>query len=834
MERSQSNREIPPRRALAATGVVIVLMAVLSVQDYFDHYSLYFTAAYILLAGAAMVLVFLTPPGAASEDLSSDPARAASSLAPAAALIWTGLCAALSYLPATQSRILISALVIAGSLLSACLLAWRRSSMHVAALPALASYILMVSSPVLYMEHEWYPVRDRVFEVGVAACYLLIIIPSVVKMKGAAALALYLAAGTFLKGLGIYQWEIDPQHRDMIPLIHQGALSFLDGRHPYRIYFCGHDLPMTYLPLMWLSYVPAVAAKIEPRVMSVLFSIGSALLIYRWKGRGGGGAREEFFVYLAAVWYMQAEVIWVAVFAENTPFWFFTFFFLWAVVRDRRAEAAIFLGLMLAVRHFSLLFVPFAVVWFLLGRRGGGKETGKTRAGNLFYPALAAAIACIIVVPFIVGSAQSFFFGTLHWLTSFGPTHRTWWEAQISLSPLFYAGRHEKMLLWVQVALYSLVFLAFLIAALRRKFSPAFVRLNLWAFFSIAYILFLLFNSLMWRHLHIMGIVLILFSLVVRILPEESAGGETSMLQRALAALSSKAVAWVALALIIGAGSCIFLSGLYGFFVRDDMVRDAAVIGQELRPGDLLVDYAYSNAWPVLDGTPFLPAEFHPGIKHSLRLRSQFPPVFKRVVVVTSGKQFTVPGDAPDLMDYMKLVSTRKVGRLKVYTLENPCAGSELGRLSENIDWIQSVSLVSGEKKIFAEKIAGEFKFPDLDPRYAVASSKLFVQLADRNCVLAFPPARADLEMEVNVPLDARLWIQTGLNDYALWPGLAPVDVKVAGEDLDKLFVHPNEQGWYVWHAGRSPGDGRVRLSFSSDRRKMRFFCFDLVATRPD
>jgi hypothetical protein len=818
------------RRARAAVGIVVVALGSLSVQDYFDQYSLVFTAVHIVLIGLALALVLLSP---AAGEAAPGPAatRRSRASALAAALAWTGLCAGMSYAPSLHSKVVVGAVVIAGSILSAVLLVLRRGPLAVAALPAIASYLLMLASPLLYWEHAWYPVHDRLEQIGIGACYAAVVVPALFRMRPALALAIYIVAGSFLRGLAIYQWEMDPAHRDMIPLIHNGALAFLDGHNPYRIYYCDHDLPLTYLPLLWLSYLPVVAAGLEPRIMSVLLCAASTVLLYLWKGRRRGD--DDLFLYIAGVWFFQAEVIWVAVFTESPPYWLFAFLLLWAVVRRRKGAAALALGLMLATRHFALLFAPFALVWFLL--REDGDRARPLDAGFLIYPAASAAVACLFIAPFVVGSPLSFFFGTFHWLTSFGPTHRGWWDVAVSLSPLFYSAHLEKMLLPLQGAIYAAVFLGFLAAAARKKFSPSWVRRNVWVFAAAAYLIFLVFNSLVWRYLHLMGFALVLYAAATRHLQEAGGapGGWTEGLFAWLrAAARRRAAAWAVLAVVVVGGSTVILKGAWGFIHRQDIVESAARISKTVRPGDLLVDYTYFNAWPVLEGTPFPAATLEPMIKHSLRLRSQFPPQFRRVLIVTSGNHFVYPADAPDLAAYMTVSSKKRVGRLTMIVLENPLAGAVVGQLTQSFGWVQAVSLTIKGRLYKAEKAGEEaFKFPPLDPRYAIKPGKMPIQMGDRPCILASPPRASTLRIVLSIPMRARLWLQTAVSDYALWPGLGSVDVGIEGIGPARTISSPDEQGWYVWPVGLTDADGRLVLTVSSERKKRRFFCFDLVAT---
>ncbi|MFH1435020.1 MAG: glycosyltransferase family 87 protein, partial [Pseudomonadota bacterium] len=798
------------RSGPAALSCIVLSLAVLSLQDYFEKRSLNFTIAYIVLIAGALMFVFLTKQdgGAGEEDRDrAVPSRARTWPVTAVAAAWTLGCGALSLFTAAHSKLLVGGIVAAGALLTSCFLLMRRGSMAAAVLPAVAGYLLMFSSPVPYMTHGFYNQTDLLFRFGIPACFLVVLLPSVTSMRPAAALAVFLVAGTFLRALSVYQWEGCP--RDMIVLIHQAALRFLDGYNPYRIHFCGHDLPLTYLPLLWLSYVPAVLAGLDPRVMSVIYAACCAVIIYRWKGKK---EHAGVFMFLAVVWFFQAEVLWATVFAESAPFWLLACLFMWAVARGRKVEACLFFGLMLGVRHFALLFLPFALVWFMT--RGGRDDADAAARRNiswkgLVYPAVSGVMATAVIAPAILANSRAFFFGTLHWLTSFGLVHRDWWDQELSLAPLFYAGHIEHMLLWIQIGLLASAFLVFLVLAWRRKFAPRFVGGTVWAFCSMAYIGFLLFNLIVWRHLHVMGFMLVMFALAVRINQGGPAVRQASALEaffrRRLASAGVRTAALALIAVVNVFGASVLGWGLYSFFNKAGMEKDAMTIQKSLEPGDLVVDQIYFNAWPIMEGTPMKPMVMDRAIQYTVRLRSQFPPQFQRAVFVTSGNHFVLPDDAPDLSGYMKQISVQKVGKLNVSIYKNSLHGKIISRLSDNFSWVREVLLrkldtgpAGGKQEIAAERMDGEFEFPDLDPSTSVAPRHLLILYTPRLCILSFPPLKAELVTRASFPRDGRVWLQTAMDDQSAYPGLEPVKVTSSTGGQVKAFVHPNDQGIYT------------------------------------
>jgi len=804
-----------------AGGCVAIAMSILSVQDYFDEWSLYFTWAFIACIALCIFLIFLSSTGISS----CQPRYRQEKITLILASIWVIGCAICGhFFRQFHSELLIGGISIASALISAFMFAFMGSSGWVSSLPVIASYILMMSSPVFYMDHQIYPRWGTVESTVVLCCYATILIPVFFTRKGIVALFCFLVAGTALRIIGIMQWEIDPAHRDMIPLIHYANLSFLHGNNPYRLYWCGHDLPLTYFPVLWLSYLPAVIADIPPRTISVLLSIASTIVIYLWKGKNE--KLLDLVLYFCAIWFFQMEGMWVAMFAESPPFWLLTFLFLLAFRHGKKFYSALLLGLMLASRHFSLLIFPYALLYLLYEKKDGKNFDLK----NIFYPLMAVTLAAVIILPFLVKNATGFWYGTLHWLGNFGTTHKNWWEHEVSLAPVFYSRGKEKILPLIQAGGFISIFILFFLLWKNQKFNTQFLITKHWIFLTMSYFFFLLFNTLVWRHLYLMPVGILCFTILQSSFPEahEKVKEQSSFLKTKWFPML------ISLQVLVSAISGAFIiRSLIVFLDKKGFAKDTETILKQVQQGDLLVDNVFFNAWPILEGTPFDLKKLNESAVHSFRLRSQFPPIFKRVIVATSGSHFVIPYDTPDLLTYMEMNPPQKIGKLKVFTFNNPLTGEIVSKLSENMNWISSVEIQENEKKLIAINDNGRFHFDELDPRYGIEVVKLDILLADRSCILWSAPVTGVLKVEIQSHLEGRFWLQTAIADRAIWPGLETVEYEAKIKNNSISFSQPNEQGFYVWHLGYLENGEKLILKMHSKRKKQRFFCFDIITTLP-
>jgi hypothetical protein len=825
------------RTVRSALALITGLATVMCLPDHFDLSTWPFTNAYMALFVMALVAIWRMRPargggsGLAEDALwwrDLDPGlRRARLLAAGLAVVLGGM-----YVPSW-----IHTPVVTGStaLAAACVVAvilWHPGSVRLGAIGTAAVFLFIIASPLEYTNHVFLPVRGVAGHVtlglafaGLAACALL---PVRVRWV----LVLVLVVGTALRIESLVQWPMDPLRRDMPVLMNYGIDSVLAGRFPYRMFFCSHDVPQTYLPVLYLTDLPFVAAGLDMRWGQLLATLVTAVTIYEW-GRGGPGLRQVG-LFLAALFYLMPETLWSVVHAEPPPYWMWGALFMWAVIHRRYLAAAIFLGITLGTRHFAYLMVPFAVIWY-------GFVLRSVREAYL-YLVVGAVVASAIVMPFALIGPVSFVFGTFHWLTMFGETHRTWWHIYISYAPLFYALHKEHWLFVIQAGVFAVLLVVSLAIEVRarrqgRSLGPAW---RPWWFMTAAYLFFIMFNSIIWRYLHAMPIILLAFLVALRLQDRADvpARGDPRIV-----AFTRRPVAFGAVALVLGlafAGALGYMGWAFHHSHDHEAVRaDAREALGMLREGDLLVDKGLFNAWPIMEGAVFRGRDLPPGVHYVIRMRSQFPPSFRRVLYLDGADLFEPRRDARDLLTYMRYAGHVDGRRSRIHVFENPRPTRVTWRLSRDIDRLERAEL-TGKKAGVAmglRRPGGRFFFHDAAPPYYFAGWHMIRSMFNRwTCILAHPPGgRREIRFEFTVPVGGDGWLVTGLDDFALWASRTPVTIRLTGPGLPDgglSFVHPNEQGLYVWSLG-STSAGEYMARVTSPDPRQRVFCFDVALGEP-
>ena len=221
-----------------------------------------------------------------------------------------------------------------------------------------------------------------------------------VAVVAAAAVALYIVVAASIIGAA-------PYHSDAVVAAHAAAERLLAGKHPYEGFDLVAELGRFGLPetfatpledgtrLRSLQYpalafvVPAPFVALGLRDLRVLYAaeILLAFALVLWLVPAGW--RAVALVCCVG----NAAILDQFVGAGADPLWAVLVLAAWAFRHGR--SGAIFLGLALATRQTAWLVAPFAVAW--AWQRSGPREAALRAA-------VAAAVALLIHVPFLVGA----------------------------------------------------------------------------------------------------------------------------------------------------------------------------------------------------------------------------------------------------------------------------------------------------------------------------------------------------------------------------------------------------------------------------------------------
>ncbi len=336
----------------------------------------------------------------------------------------------------------------------------------------------------------WTPERLTLLIVGLITLLLLLRFPAIAIALGAFAL------GTIIRVIHMDNIPIVPEHGDMLPLV-QGALGhFLAGLSPYRTYQMPWEVPLTYLPVTWLSYLPAYLLGVDLRWTNIGAELVIAGAIIWLSGQRNGWEtawRREPGLVLWGWLYLQPSVIhWDT--GNTAPItWALLAVALALTLAERHTAAAIALGVTAAGTPFVAVFALFIGLHWL--RERGPVETVRLTA-------IAGIVAAVIIAPFLLWAPGDFVTGTYRWFNHIdGWPRQKWletdppiWSVITGFSGEFWARGAQGWLKPIQ---------ALIVLSIAGLYWLRGARLTLLTSHAVAAFLgFMLFNPVLWPYLY--------------------------------------------------------------------------------------------------------------------------------------------------------------------------------------------------------------------------------------------------------------------------------------------------------------------------------------------
>jgi hypothetical protein len=361
----------------------------------------------------------------------------------------------------------------------------RETDVHWVAWLAPLAFVLSISDIFSFVDEGWSLTRALVFGGGtLALCFA-----ALRRAPATVVAALSLALGIGLRSIHIKYIPIDPSLGDMLPLV-QGALdNVLAGRSPYTMYQMPWELPLTYLPLTWLAYAPAYLTGIDIRWTNVVAEllVGGAAVFVGSRLQGG---RSDAPLLMWAWLFLSPSIIhWDMV--TSAPIGWAALAWMLALVVTRQHFAPVALGVTAGTTPFVAVFAPFvALLWVY--------ERGWTTL--LRRGLIAAAVAGVLILPWFVWSPDQFLEGNVRWFNDLNrfPGEK-WAEEETWVQITGFAGEFWRRgwETWLKPIQAALVLLVAAVYAARR--AP---RAALLPHTVAAFILFMLFNPVLWPYLY--------------------------------------------------------------------------------------------------------------------------------------------------------------------------------------------------------------------------------------------------------------------------------------------------------------------------------------------
>ncbi len=314
--------------------------------------------------------------------------------------------------------------------------------------------------------------------------------------------------GCLLRFYIYWRFPIYPLTSDMQPLVHKSLENFLHGQNPYQVYAMPWELPLTYLPLTWLAYLPPFVLHIDTRSMNLVadLAIGISLIGYGYVRR-----RELSLDSIYAV-----LLVWVAIFnlpilgeyaqsATAQIYWALLAVTLLALVAGKTRLAVVLLGAALATSVLIVVVLPFVAVYRLV-------HDGWQKC--ILRLLVVALIGAALVVPFWLTARENFVYGVVAWLNNnrlyplLGWEMGRYWIKQIGFSGFFWAANAQDLLKPIQLMILLLLSVTYWRYAAQLRHLPAFA--------TAAYLLFTAFNPVIWPYYYFVAFSSGLIALLIR------------------------------------------------------------------------------------------------------------------------------------------------------------------------------------------------------------------------------------------------------------------------------------------------------------------------------
>jgi hypothetical protein len=188
----------------------------------------------------------------------------------------------------------------------------------------------------------------------------------------------------------------------MLPLIISGCQSFLAGVSPYGYHTIPHHLIFTYLPGMWIAYLPAAAFGVDPRWINLMSIVMSALILAYTVPDSRKYTLLLLPVFLLNPYLQYRHEIYLGVL-----FLILSIIFILGS-RNQWLMSSAASGYALTTYQFTWVLFPFGVI-------AARRKWGIKKAMIGFFIAIAVFLA--IILPFFLNSPDYFIQGIYgHWL----------------------------------------------------------------------------------------------------------------------------------------------------------------------------------------------------------------------------------------------------------------------------------------------------------------------------------------------------------------------------------------------------------------------------------
>jgi hypothetical protein len=297
----------------------------------------------------------------------------------------------------------------------------------------------------------------------------------------------------------------------MLVWVANANYSLIGGHNPYIA------SGLNYFPVLWLSYLPAAILSLDPRVMNILFLVLVSLVWLQVSERLFLKQFPDFYfagILGCVVLFLNPGVVQESIKDQVLPDWIYISLFVAGLVLTLPTWSAAGLGLSIAGRQTSLVLLPFALTEF----------AQRFRYGVRWF-VLGIGVAALFILPFLLWNPNAFIGWTFFFNEQWGLQRWAQDRAQanaFSLAAPFFVAGIPQLLQVIQVVLVGTLLVLFT-RVRTTTISGSLSR------FAIVYLIFLLFNPMIWNYYYIEFFILVLAFIFSRLFEIAGADGQQAI-----------------------------------------------------------------------------------------------------------------------------------------------------------------------------------------------------------------------------------------------------------------------------------------------------------------
>ena len=283
--------------------------------------------------------------------------------------------------------------------------------------------------------------------------------------------------------ISILHFPLHPGRSDMLLLIRAAGEQFLSGANPYIEYSLPHRVPLTYLPIAWMTYLPAVYFNFDLRVIHLIAILASFVLV-------AAALKTEVrdVMFLFASLFLMMPYLHYRHEVYTGIFWLVLSLFFYFNQKKNPLLASILIGVSVGVSQFAWILAP--VMLLAIGRMYGLKVFA-------YSVTITLVVASAIILPFYVMSPEFFYHGIIgRWA---GNLNATTFNFSFFLAKAF--------------SVHSLVYFQLIFVVVIYGIAAADSKLPERMYQYMAYALagFILLNALIWVYFYLVLFLLMIF-----------------------------------------------------------------------------------------------------------------------------------------------------------------------------------------------------------------------------------------------------------------------------------------------------------------------------------